>query len=569
MKFMGKNKDLSIIYTILIISFSSVAFLNFQNNSYAQVNNTADGGMLSVQVNGTGTIAPTESNTKYEGFSEPQTPSMEQLKAFEEEITEEERVYPQEFQRESEGAQGLAEEPLNESTATDVLASPPALNANITKDNVSNNATSSNSTQNATLAPIVSNNATSSNSTQNATLAPTFSLYKSTIVSPVQYRSTVTEPSVGNQGPVVFYTGNWFAARSTNYGSSWNYVNPLQGMPDFCCDQDVIYDKNYKIFIWFRQGIKDANGENRFLLSVSKDGQTWTSYSIHPTVVNQNWKNSWWDYPHLAISNNKLYITSNMFDKSDRFVRSVITQWDLKQLSLGTTVNFWYYFETNQFNYTPVQGATDTMYWAVHNTNAQMRIYKWTESTNTINIAVRNTPAFQWGPMSCPGPDGINWCARSDSRILSGWINKGEIGFAWNVKQGGSFPYPYVHVVVFKESGLIYKSNPVLWSQKIAWMYPSFSPDSSGNIGFVAYYGGGSYYPSIAVGIINPGIGVPPPYPAYSIVSGKNGADKWGDYDRTRPLSGVGPIFEGSAVTLQGCTTGSCLEPRYFIFGLN
>ena len=387
MKFMGKNKDLSIIYTILIISFSSVAFLNFQNNSYAQVNNTADGGMLSVQVNGTGTIAPTESNTKYEGFSEPQTPSMEQLKAFEEEITEEERVYPQEFQRESEGAQGLAEEPLNESTATDVLASPPALNANITKDNVSNNATSS-------------------NSTQNATLAPTFSLYKSTIVSPVQYRSTVTEPSVGNQGPVVFYTGNWFAARSTNYGSSWNYVNPLQGMPDFCCDQDVIYDKNYKIFIWFRQGLKDANGENRFLLSVSKDGQTWTSYSIHPTVVNQNWKNSWWDYPHLAISNNKLYITSNMFDKSDRFVRSVITQWDLKQLSLGTTVNFWYYFETNQFNYTPVQGATDTMYWAVHNTNAQMRIYKWTESTNTINIAVRNTPAFQWGPMSCPGPDG-------------------------------------------------------------------------------------------------------------------------------------------------------------------
>ena len=58
-------------------------------------------------------------------------------------------------------------------------------------------------------------------------------------------------------------------------------------MSDFCCDQDVIYDKNFKIFIWYRQGLKDANGENRFVLSISKDAQTWTSYSIHPTVVNQ------------------------------------------------------------------------------------------------------------------------------------------------------------------------------------------------------------------------------------------------------------------------------------------
>jgi hypothetical protein len=535
---------------IFVLSFSLFTLLNIQNNAYAQGNDTASEEMLSAQINGTGTISPMETETRYEGFSEPQTPSLEQLRAFEEEITEEERVYPQEFQRESEGAQGLAEAQLNESTATDVLVSPPELNGNFTEG-------------------ISNNNASSNTITQNTTLAPTFTLYKSTIVSPTQYRSTVAEPSVGNQGPIVFYTGNWFAARSADYGSSWNYVNPLQGMSDFCCDQDVIYDKNYKIFIWYRQGMKDANGENRFILSISKDAQTWTSYSIHPTAVNQNWKNSWWDYPHLSLSNNKLYITSNMFDKNDQFVRSVITQWDLNQLSSGSTVNFQYYFETNQFNYTPVQGATDTMYWAVHNTNAQMKLYKWSESTNTINIAYRNTPAFQWGSMSCPGPDGINWCARSDSRILTGWINNGEIGFAWNVKQGGSFTYPYVHVVVFKEAGLTYKSNPVLWSSNIAWMYPFFSPDFSGNIGFVAYYGGGSYYPSIAAGIINPATGTPPPYPAYSIVLGKNGADRWGDYDRTRPLSGVGPLFEGAAATLQGCTTGSCLEPRYFIFGLS
>jgi hypothetical protein len=532
---------------IFAISFSLFAFPNIQNNAYGQNNDTSSE-MLTAKINGSGTVAPLEEKTTYEGFSEPQTPSLEQLEAFEEEITEEDRVYPKEFQKESEGVEGLAESELNESTATEVLVSPPALNSNITEN-------------------IGNSNASSNTITKNATLATTLTLYKSTIVSPIQYRSTVSEPSVANNGPNVFYTGNWFAARSADYGSTWKYVNPLQGMPDFCCDQDVIYDKNYKIFIWFRQGIKDVNGENRFILSISKDAQTWTSYSIHPKVVNKNWKNSWWDYPHLALSNNKLYITSNMFDKNNHFVRSVITQWDLKQLSSGSTVNFQYYYETNQFNYTPVQGATNTMYWAVHNTNAQMKLYKWIESTNTINIAYRNTPAFTWGSMSCPGPDGLNWCARSDSRILTGWINNGEVGFAWNVKQGGAFTYPYVNVVIFKEAGLTYKSNPILWSPNIAWMYPFFSPDSKGNIGFVSYYGGGSYYPSIAAGIINSATGTPPPYQAYNIVSGKNGAEKWGDYDRTRPLSGIGPLFQGSASTLQGCTTGSCLEPRYFIFG--
>jgi hypothetical protein len=222
---------------IFVIAFSLFAFQNTQGNAFAQGNETANANeMLSSQINGTGTVSPTETETKYQGFSEPQTPSVEQLKAFEEEINEEERVYPQQFERETEGASGLAESGLEESTATDVLVSPPELNGNITQES-SNSSASSNTIM------------------QNATLAAAFTLQKSTIVTPTQYRSTVTEPSVGNNGPIVFYTGNWFAARSNDYGSTWNYLNPLQGMPDFCCDQDVIYDKNYKIFIWFRQGI--------------------------------------------------------------------------------------------------------------------------------------------------------------------------------------------------------------------------------------------------------------------------------------------------------------------------
>ena len=43
-------------------------------------------------------------------------------------------------------------------------------------------------------------------------------------VIPAGNKSNVLEPSLGTGGKYVFYTGNWFAARSTNGGSNWAYI---------------------------------------------------------------------------------------------------------------------------------------------------------------------------------------------------------------------------------------------------------------------------------------------------------------------------------------------------------
>ena len=98
MAIITENLNMKMIYNIiLILSFSLIVFVNVYNNSYAQGNGTTDEGMLSVQINGTGSVSPLETETKYEGFSEPQTPSTEQLKAFEEEIKEEEEYIHKNF----------------------------------------------------------------------------------------------------------------------------------------------------------------------------------------------------------------------------------------------------------------------------------------------------------------------------------------------------------------------------------------------------------------------------------------------------------------------------------------
>lgn len=56
---------------------------------------------------------------------------------------------------------------------------------------------------------------------------------------------TVGEPSVATTGQRMFVTGNWFASRSTDSGTSWSLIDPFTELPSaaggFCCDQIPSY----------------------------------------------------------------------------------------------------------------------------------------------------------------------------------------------------------------------------------------------------------------------------------------------------------------------------------------
>ena len=106
--------------------------------------------------------------------------------------------------------------------------------------------------------------------------------------------SVKLEPSIANKGNLIFYTANWFTARSIDRGRTWTFnTDPNLGMgvyfplgqSRFCCDQDVVYDPQYKVFIWYTQASKDTDGRNYFRLAVSRDAQTWWSWNFEPTGV--------------------------------------------------------------------------------------------------------------------------------------------------------------------------------------------------------------------------------------------------------------------------------------------
>jgi hypothetical protein len=402
-------------------------------------------------------------------------------------------------------------------------------------------------------------------------------------------RDIIDEPAVANRGGLTFFTGNFYAARSLNGGSSWTYIDPFQDMHDFLGDQDVVYDPSNQIFAWIRMSNVTQEGNNIFRLGISHDTINWFFYDLIPASFNNTW--SAWDYPQLALSSHYLYITSDIYGPPASsctpspsvdctFKGTLISRADLNRLSAGATTSFRFFADTSGLLhvFTPVQGATSTMYWATHLSNNEMRIYRWAESSLLVNSFDRHVPAWtdlvDGDVMSCPGPDHNNWCARSDSRITSGWVKDGIVGFLWNVISGNGFRYPYIDAATFGVNSMAYIGRPYLWSQSHAWMYGDSSPNQQG-LGLSAFYGGGRFYPSLGAAAEYTTSGNPANWHMQNIMSGtsgpapnaETGESGWGDFVRVKPYSGAGPLWIASGFTLEGGSTAEFIIPFVFVFG--
>src|SRR5262249_19205605 len=84
----------------------------------------------------------------------------------------------------------------------------------------------------------------------------TFTIFQQTAQPPYPGASTsfVAETQAATNGPIVFYSANWFASFSTDGGASFTFVDPYTQFDPldggFCCDQTVTYDPTRDLMIW-------------------------------------------------------------------------------------------------------------------------------------------------------------------------------------------------------------------------------------------------------------------------------------------------------------------------------
>lgn len=380
------------------------------------------------------------------------------------------------------------------------------------------------------------------------------------------FMSTTAEPSVAQTPNRVFFTANWFAAESTNGGTSWTFIDPSLGpFPDppsdfgFCCDQVTIYDPVYNAIYWLQQYIKDTaggSGTQRINVDMGANGTWDCSYDFTPAKYILG-SDKWLDFPDFALSSGFLFHTTNVFSTTtDQFTNSVVARYPRAQIGACRTLNFSFISRTDSGSPRLIHGAGSTMYWATHNSTGSMRVWKWDDGSGTIQSNDRTVPSWPTAsPYSCAGPDGRNMCGRSDGRVLAGYRTNGVIGFLWNASQGGSFPYPHVRVQKFRESDLVAIEQNQIWNSSYAWVYPSIGVNGSGDLGGTILVGGGTRHLSCAA-FVTKGTngGTFPNLDNTTIAQSTTGPgnNRAGDYLTTRPDTTNPNGFVGTCYSLVG-----------------
>ncbi len=415
----------------------------------------------------------------------------------------------------------------------------------------------------------------------------------------------VNEPSLDAHNDSIFWTGNGYAALSTDRGQAWGYVNPRDfptANAGFCCDQVVIYDPGNDIMIWLLQYHEDGT-TNTDRIAVAHGYELrpdlawteWTYYDFNPQHFGYP-TNRWFDYPRMAVTDNFLYVTSVVSDIPDGYRRGSAT-WriPLSELAAGGGINASGY-PLDEHHLMPTLGPTDRMYFGTHIDNSSLRLFTWLDSSSSWSTSTLTHDAYPSSdrfkhdcpttePGDLPGDPPINICRWSDDRILGGWASSNIIGFMWNAADGlvgqTSFPWPYVEVVRYNESTLEKIDQPRIWSNSVAWIFPGVAPNFNGHIAgpIFAVSGPSNLYPQLNLFIWDDY--TPDPvtngWEVYFVRGSTNAyfftdskgkpRGRWGDYVTSRQYRAYSNTWIGAGFTMQGGADNKNAHPQFVWFG--
>jgi hypothetical protein len=414
---------------------------------------------------------------------------------------------------------------------------------------------------------------------------------------PSGFKSNVMESSLDGKGGRLFYSGNWFSAYSRNKGSSWTYLSSFTGFSDFCCDQVVIHDSARDIYLWLRMGIPYTDGggnyENVFKLSVDYaapfDTSYWT-YTIQPMSINSNWTNEWWDYPHMQLGADYLYIAWNLFNQGGSWTRTVMLRINLDNLAAAGSFSGAYYYNTNWFTFVPVSGSHHATYfasnWPSPYSNTNLGVWRWYEDSGGLTFWNKTITAYTptgRGYAHCGSP---NWAARYDQRVLTGarysiynanlkYPGRKVLGWWWNVAEGGNFNLPYIEGAAFYEDTMGQVSGnqgrPLIWSSSYCFAYPSTESNKRQDLGMIFNYAFGPDFhkPYVGWALADDISNAPPGWLFYGAAGSSAGPSdqKWGDYNTTRAFQDLQAWIAGAHYIPGGSNCSNCSTPLFFAFG--
>ena len=389
--------------------------------------------------------------------------------------------------------------------------------------------------------------------------------------------SNVGEPSVAVNANVVFYTGNWYAAVSSDSGKTFKFIDPGGSFKkpkpnsEFCCDQVVHYISKIDTFVWLLQYGPDS-GDNIQRLAFAKtadvvDGK-WRLFDI--TTNSLGVVGAFLDFPDLALGANNLYVTTNIFGPGNNDFGSAVIRIPFSSIESGNvTAQSFVSMELQSFRV--AQNCDTTAFFAAHHDTSTLTVFSWKEGQATP--VPKSVGVARWlggnGYLSRT-PDGRRWLDRADPRITGATLAKNELWLAWSVDRNSNHrPGPFVQIARIDATNLTLIDNINIFDSNSAIAYGALSTNENGEVGISYMIGGGPLAPSHVVGILT---GVRKDIVVSNGDRGpldSSGKGEWGDYLTVRRVYPNQKLFAATGFTMKGPGDGSNRDatPRFVVFG--
>jgi len=393
-----------------------------------------------------------------------------------------------------------------------------------------------------------------------------------------QRGSNVGEPSAAINDQVVFYTGNWYAAMSSDGGKTFSFIDPAAAFPNaepassnFCCDQVVQYLSKIDTFVWLMQYGPDT-GDNIQRLAFASTTDVvqgrWRLFDITTHILNVD--GAFMDFPDLAVGANFLYVTTNIFG-SDNQVGSAVIRIPFSSIQTGTpTAQPFVSMDFQSFRV--AQDCGTTAFFAAHQDTSTLRVFSWDEAQSApVSQAVGVARWIGGNGYQSRTPDGRRWLDRADQRITGATLAGNELWFAWAVDRGSNQrPKPFVQIARIDSSNLTLLENLNIFDADSAICYPALGTNANNEIGVSYMIGGGSRFPSHVIGILT---GTRKDVVVAASDRGpldpRSGKGEWGDYLTVRSVFPKQNLFAATGYTMKGSGDGSNQDatPRFVVFG--
>ena len=320
--------------------------------------------------------------------------------------------------------------------------------------------------------------------------------------------STVAEPSIAQNGQQWLVTQNWSRGYTNNHGLSFTKISDDSGPSDapfFCCDQDAVHDHGRDFSVWEELFVDSGltTGVIRLHVRAANNLGDACTYDLNGGA------GVLFDYPHLGLGNNFIYITANGITNGG-WSGAIVWRYNLDQMaacqSIGGNVFTWK-GTVGQVVWTPARATTDTMYLVTIENGSQNRYFWWPENSSSIFWTVLNVGSSNFGAATCNGgTSNNNWLAFGLSTSALGFQIRsavGEDGTAgaptqylatyYSVAANGSGrPQAYAAGTIVRTSDMTLLNTADIFNGSTCFSYPDVTANSRGDLGLIIGFGSSS-----------------------------------------------------------------------------